>query len=117
LDPASVSVRRTMGWLYFYARRYDQAIYHLSRAIAMNPTAEESYRVLGMALAQAGDLVAAERVLREALELPGAGAYTLAALGWVLGWAGKRGDVREVLRELGRRAERGYISAVAFALP
>jgi TolB-like protein/Tfp pilus assembly protein PilF len=117
LDPASVSVRRTMGWLYFYARRYDQAIYHLSRAIAMNPTAEESYRVLGVAQAQAGDLPAAERVLREALELLGAGAYTLAALGWVLGRGGKGGDAREVLRELGMRAERGYVSAVAFALP
>ncbi len=31
LDPTSISVRRTLGWLYFYARRFEQARYHLAR--------------------------------------------------------------------------------------
>src|SRR5258705_6296905 len=42
LDPTSVSVGRTLGWLYFYARRFEQARYHLGRAAAMNPAAEET---------------------------------------------------------------------------
>jgi len=115
LDPASVSIRRGMGWTYFYARRYQQAIYHLTRAIEMNPTAEESYRVLGLARALAGDLPGAERVLREARELPGAGSYTLSSLGWVLAKAGRTGEARALLGELVARRERGYVSAVAFA--
>lgn len=31
LDPASVSIRRALGYVYLYARRYDQARYHLTR--------------------------------------------------------------------------------------
>ena len=68
LDPASVSARRAVGWLYYYARRYHQAREHLSRAIEMNPMAVESYRMLGSTMALQGDVAEAERVLRE-LEL------------------------------------------------
>ncbi len=115
LDPASISVRRSMGWLYFYARRYDQAIYHFFRAIAMNPTAEESYRMLGLAHALAGDLATAEGVLREARGLPGAGAYAISALGYVLARSGNEAEARTLLGELTARAQQGYVSAVAFA--
>ena len=114
LDPTSVSVRRSMGWLYYYARRYDQARYHLTRAIAMNPMAEESYRVLGFALAAQGELAEAERVLRDAVELPGAPTYAKAALGYVLARAGRRDDALAVVRELEEMAKTGYVSPVAF---
>jgi serine/threonine-protein kinase len=116
LDPASVSVRRSVGWLYYYARRYEQAIYHLSRAIGMNPTAEESYRMLGLAQALSGDLATAERVLREARDLPGAGAYAISALGYVLARGGAEAEARTLLGELAARAGEGYVSAVAFAM-
>ena len=115
LDPASVSIRRTLGWLYYYARRYEQAIYHLSRAIEMNPEAEETYRVLGLALTMQGDLTEAERVLREAIALRGAGPYTVATLGHVLGRAGQRDEALTHLRDLEQRAAAGYVSSVAFA--
>lgn len=115
LDTASVSVRRSVGWLYYYARRYQQAIYHLRRAVAMSPLAEESFRMLGLSQALAGDLAGGERVLREAMALPGAAAYTVASLGWVLAHAGKRDETLELLAQLERRAASAYVSPVAFA--
>ena len=115
LDPASVSIRRTLGWLYYYARRYEQSGYHLSRAIEMNPEAEETYRVLGLSLAMQGDLAEAERVLREAITLRGAGAYALATLGYVLALRGDREGALKRLRDLEQRAKAGYVSPVAFA--
>ena len=115
LDPASVSVRRTVGWVYFYTRRYEQAIHHLARAIPMNPVADETLRVLGLCLALHGNLGEAERTLREALALPSAGTYTAATLGYVLGRAGQRAEAERILADLTGRAERGYVSAVAFA--
>ncbi len=115
LDPGSVSVRRSVGWLYFYARRYAQAIYHLGRAVAMSPVAEESFRLLGLARALAGDVAGGEQVLREAMALPDAAAYTLAALGWILARAGKRDEALSLLAELERRAAGAYVSPVAFA--
>jgi serine/threonine protein kinase/tetratricopeptide (TPR) repeat protein len=115
LDPASVSIRRTLGWLYYYARRYEQASYHLSRALEMNPDAEETYRVLGLAVAMQDDLVEAERVLREAITLRGAGPYAIATLGYVLARAGNRAEALQHLRDLEQRAASGYVSSVAFA--
>jgi tetratricopeptide (TPR) repeat protein len=116
LDPASVSVRRTVGWLWFYARRYDQALDHLARAIEMNPMAVESYRMLGTTLGMQGKWDEAERVLRDALALPAAGAYTKATLGWVLAGAGKRAEAEELLHELETVARESYVSPVAFAI-
>ena len=115
LDPASVSIRRTLGWLYYYARRYEQARYHLARAIEMNPEAEETYRVLGLALAMQGELAEAERVLREAITLRGAGPYAIATLGYVLALCGDRDGATKQLRDLEQRAAAGYVSPVAFA--
>ncbi|MBI2073166.1 MAG: protein kinase [Gemmatimonadetes bacterium] len=116
LDPASVSIRRSVGGLYFYARRYPESVYHVERAVGMNPEAEESYRFLGLAHALAGDWASAERVLREAMTLPGAAAYTVSALGWVLAHAGKRAETAQLLANLERQATEGYVSPVAFAL-
>lgn len=116
LDPGSVSARRGVGWLYYYARRYDQARDQLARAIEMNPMADESHRVLAMTLALQGAPADAERVLREAVTLPGAGAYTEATLAWVLGRAGKREEAGRILRALEAQAQRGYVSPVAFAI-
>ena len=115
LDPTSVSVRRTLGWLYFYARRYGQARYHLARAVAMNPAAEETLRVLGLTLAIEGQLGEAERVLRDAVEMPGAGSYTTATLGFALARAEKRREAEALLAELEARLRREYVSPVAFA--
>jgi serine/threonine-protein kinase len=115
LDPSSVSVRRSLAWIYYYARRYEQARYHLTRAIAMNPGAEETYRVLGLTLAMEGQLDEAERVLREAVSMHGAGSYTRATLGFALARAGKRAEAQTLLRELERQREIDYVSPVALA--
>jgi serine/threonine-protein kinase len=82
----------------------------------MNPEAEETYRFLGLARALAGDWAGAERVLREALSLPAAAAYTASVLGWVLAHVGKRAETSQLLADLERRATEGYVSPVAFAL-
>lgn len=115
LDPGSASARRALGWQYYYARRYDQARFHLERALAMAPTAEETHRVLGHLLAVEGHLDDAERILREAVTMPESGSYTRASLGFALGRAGKRAAAREILDALSEQSRDGYVSPVAFA--
>ena len=116
LDPVSVSGRRSMGWMCCYARRYDQALDHLARVIEMNPMAIESYRILGTTLELQGQSSEAERVLRDAMNLPGADAYTKATLGWVLARAGKRPEAEQLLDELASAAQAGYVSPAALAI-
>jgi eukaryotic-like serine/threonine-protein kinase len=115
LDPSSVSVRRSLGWLYFYARQFAQTRYHLMRAIAMNPAAEETYRVLGLTLALEGQSAEAERVLRAAVRMKGAGSYTTATLGFALACAGQREEATRLAEELESLRERQYVSSVALA--
>jgi serine/threonine-protein kinase len=110
-----VSIRRTLGQVYLYARRYDQARYHLVRATAMNPMAEETYRVLGLANALDGEYEEAERVLREALAMPEPSNYTWATLAYALGRAGRRDEALDILAQLEETARGGYVSPVAFA--
>jgi serine/threonine-protein kinase len=116
-DPASVSVRRSLGYCYLYARKYEQARYHLDRAIAMNPTAEESYRIQGLILTLEKHFPAAERVLREALALaPEHGTYTKVTLGYSLAAAGDPSYARQVAAELKEKQKTDYVSPVELAI-
>jgi serine/threonine protein kinase/tetratricopeptide (TPR) repeat protein len=114
LDPVSVSIRRSLGYIYFYARRYEQAKYHLLRAIAMNPLAEESYRVLGLILTYAGEIEEAKRVLREGIELTGAATYTRVTLALAAARGGDSSFAEETLRLLQEKREHDYVSPVEF---
>ncbi len=115
LDPASISARRGLAWLYYYARRFERARYHLGRAIEMNPTAEESYRVLGLSLAVEGEHAESIRVLREAAAMSGAGSYTMSTLGYALAKGGQREEAESILVQLHARREHSYVSPVAFS--
>lgn len=116
-DPASVSVRRSLGYCYLYARRFDQARYHLDRAIAMNPTAEESFRIQGLILTFQRDFEAAERVLREGLALTSPhGTTTRATLAYSLAVAGDNAFALEAAADFHRRLGTEYISPVDLAM-
>jgi len=115
LDPASVSIRRSLGYTYLYARRYEQACYHETRAIAMNPAGEESYRVLGLALTLSGQHEEAKRVLREATTLAAAGTYTKVTLAYALARNGKREYGEALALELAEKRELDYVSPVELA--
>ena len=115
LDAGSVSVRRSLGWAYYYARRYDQARLHLERAIAMNPNAEESFRVLGLALTMDGQVSEAVDVLTEAVGMEGAAAYARATLAYALARAGQRDEAEALLAGLEAQARTQYVSPVAIA--
>jgi tetratricopeptide (TPR) repeat protein len=115
LDPTSVSARRSLAYMYYYARRYDRARYHASRALTLAPAAEETYRVLGLIHVMEEKWVEAEEVLRDASGLPGASAYTLATLGYALGRTGQKRDARKVLAQLDALRLVQYVSPVALA--
>jgi len=115
VDPGSVSIRRGLGYVYYYARRFEQAKYHLLRAIEMNPVAEETYRVLGLILTYAGEHEEAERVLREGMELVDVATYTNVTLALALARAGKPDYAHETLAALEIKRQKDYVSPVELA--
>jgi tetratricopeptide (TPR) repeat protein len=115
LDPASVSIRRSMGWLQYYARQSEEALDNLRRAIAMNPTAEETHRLLGLVYLQQGLFDEAAASFKEALTNSEHDALALAGLGHVAARRGRMNEAHAVLEELNARAKRRYVSPVAQA--
>src|SRR5262249_16672911 len=56
LDPASVSIERSMGWLYYYTRQSERALQHLEQAMIMNPESTETLTLLAVARLDLGDV-------------------------------------------------------------
>jgi len=116
-DPASISVRRSLGYCYLYARKFEQGRYHLDRAIAMNPTAEESYRIQGLLLTLLGNYAEAERMLREAQRLASPETtYTKATLAYSLAAAGDKSLAKALREELLQKRSHDYVSPVELAM-
>ncbi|MFN2637980.1 MAG: protein kinase [Gemmatimonadaceae bacterium] len=116
-DPSSVSVRRSLGYCYLYARKYQQGRYHLDRAIAMNPTAEENYRIQGLILTLDKQYAAAERTLREGLTLaPAYGTFTKVTLAYSLACAGDRSYAKEIAARLEEKVRTEYVSPVELCI-
>jgi TolB-like protein/Tfp pilus assembly protein PilF len=115
LDPASVSIRRGLGWLYHVARQSDVGVAHLERAIAMDPTAEESHRSLALVCLGEPDLVRAEAETREALRLVEHNPPSLGLLAHIAARAGRREEALALVAELTAMRSRGYVTPVALA--
>jgi len=93
----------------------DDARVHLERAIAMNPTQDETYRLLALCEATLGRYPEAERAAREAMMLSAEGLYNRATLVYVLARSGQRDAAERELAELESRGRKEYVSPVAFA--
>jgi len=104
-----------MGWLQYYARQYDAALENLRRGLAMNPTAEETHRLLGLVYLQQGSLDDAAAAFKEALVNSPNDTLALAGLGHVAVRRGRADEALRILGELDARARSRYVSPVAQA--
>ena len=116
LDPASVSIRRSMGWLHYYARQPREALEHLRRALAMNPTAEENHRLLGLAYLQLGMYDESAAAFREAVASSESPTLATAGLGLVAAAKRRLTDARGILDGLYAESREHYLTPVAFAM-
>ena len=88
---------------------------NLRRALAMDPTAEETHRLLGLVYLQQGSFDDATASFKEALSNSENDALAFAGLGHVAVRRGRLKEARAVLEELHQRARVRYISPVAQA--
>src|SRR2546422_7162436 len=93
-----------------------RSLYHLRRAVAMDPTSEDSYRVMGLVLAQQGAYAEAERAFREAITLSPDLSYATAGVALVLALSGRRREAEVIVAELEARARERYVTPVALCI-
>jgi TolB-like protein/Tfp pilus assembly protein PilF len=109
LDPLSLIINVVVGWAYYYARRFDEAIASLQETLRLGGDFAPAEYWLGLSYQQTGDFVEARRYLRLATEHSDGSPIMLAAQGRLYAELGRTGETTEVLRALQSRAESEYV--------
>jgi TolB-like protein/Tfp pilus assembly protein PilF len=115
LDPVSVEAARILGEVLYFANDYSAAIAQLHEALAIEPDYWFAHLTLGRAYVEAGrhaEAIAASEIATRIEPV----ADSLATLGMAYAAAGQKAKAKDVLGELMRRAETGYVPSYNMAL-
>ncbi|HEX9597180.1 MAG TPA: tetratricopeptide repeat protein, partial [Anaerolineales bacterium] len=116
LDPLSLFISASLGWVYHLTGRYDDAIAQYQEMIEINPDYFLVHLYLGYAYEHKGALDQALTAFRKALEVSGRSPLALGSLGHCLALAGDKKAARAVVTELQKLARRRYVPAIDVAM-
>jgi eukaryotic-like serine/threonine-protein kinase len=115
LDPLSLVINADESWVFFFARRYGQAIERALATLELEADFFSAHWALGRTYTQQGSFAAAITELEAAADLSMRSPLVLGSLGEAYAKAGRTRQARQVLDELLRLSERRYVSPVAVA--
>ena len=115
-DPLSPAIQTDIGFQLYYARRYDEAIRHLTSTLEMNPNLPLAHLWLGRSYQEKQMYAQALAEFAQAEKFMRNWPVTIAARGTVLALAGRDQEARKVLAELGELAKKRYVTAYGVAL-
>ncbi len=115
LDPLSPIINVVVGWTFFYARRYDEAIASLRECLRLAPDFAPAEYWLSLTYEQTGDLPEALRLMQLATEHSDDSSMMLAVQGRLYARLGRTDDTGEVLRTLESRAKKEYVAQYSLA--
>ncbi|MFQ5738625.1 MAG: protein kinase [Acidobacteriota bacterium] len=108
-DPLSLIINTLVGWTFYYARRYDQAIDRLRKTLELDSSFVPANFWLGLAYAQKLAFERAVAAMQRAVSDSEGSGIMLAALGAIYAIAGERAEAQVVLDELEEVARRAYV--------
>jgi serine/threonine protein kinase/tetratricopeptide (TPR) repeat protein len=111
LDILSLPINTNIAFIYYFARRFDQAIDHFRKALEMDPTFAEAHRGLGESLLANGSFDDAVTSFREAVRFSGRSSECLAELAYSCILAGKFDEAHKTLDEFTALSKSQYTSA------
>jgi tetratricopeptide (TPR) repeat protein len=114
IDPLSLVVQGHLAFMYYFARRYDEAIEQCLNILKMDPNFVRARLCLGLVYAQKGEFSEAIAAVQEAQQLTDT-PQVMATLGVIYGLSGKRHKAQQVLAELNEKKNRFHFSAFNFA--
>ena len=115
LDPFSPIISANVGWAFYAARRYEEAIDQCYETIEMQPNFYRAHVYLGCALIEIGDFDSAIAELELSSRLTGFGPEAT-YLGYALGRAGRRQEALRLIHDLRERSLYQYVSPYDIAL-
>jgi len=110
LDPLSLIISVAIGWAFYMARCYDQAIEQLRRTVELDPNYPVTYWILGLLLRKMGQYEAALAEGEKGVQLSGGSTLMKAALAQSLATAGQKEKSLHILDELTKLSRHKYVA-------
>lgn len=116
LEPLVLVLNLHLGWHYFFARQYDEAIEHLRKTLELEPHFEQAHRYLGWVYQKKEMFAEAEATLQKAISLFNGSIEAHAMLGSVYALSRKRNEALKIIDELIETSKQRYVSPFFIAL-
>lgn len=117
IDPLSLVINTDLGFVLYFARRFDDAIAQYRQTLELDPDFPYTWFALALAYLELGNLDKALAAAEHAVELTSTtNTAMMAVYGLVLAKGGATGQARSLLDELHRQNETETIPASRFAL-
>jgi eukaryotic-like serine/threonine-protein kinase len=114
-DPLSLIINVAVGWAFYCARRYEEAIDQLRRTIELDPNYPVGYWILGLLFRKTGCYELAIAEGEKGVKLSGGSPLMRAALAHTFGTAGRTNEALQLLDDLTKLAEQKYVAPYFFA--
>ena len=111
----SLIINVAVGWAYYNARRYDEAIEQLLRTVELDPNYPVTYWILGLLHRKTGRYELAITEGEKGVNLSGGSPLMRAALAHTYGAAGRTKEALQMLDELTKLAKQKYVAPYFFA--
>jgi tetratricopeptide (TPR) repeat protein len=115
LDPLSLIISVAIGWAFFLARRYDEALEQLRRTVELEPNYPVTYWILGLLLRKIGRHELAITEGEKGVKLSGGSSHMRASLAQTLATAGRTKKAIQILDDLTKLTKQKYVSPYFFA--
>ena len=116
LDPISVSIKRDIALVLYFARRFKQAIDQSGKTVGLEPGFYGGYLALGLACEASGHFAKAVEAFEQALSVSPQTPRILGALGHAYGKWGKSAKALSILEEIMLLAKSRYVQPFDVAL-
>ena len=114
LDPLSLNINTTAGWVFNYTRQYDQAIEQCRNVLEIDPNYASAHDCLGEGYLAKGTFDQALEEFRRAAS--GGEPVRKVGLARAYGLMGKRNEARKVLDELTKSSKQSYFPPYLFGI-
>jgi serine/threonine protein kinase/Tfp pilus assembly protein PilF len=115
-DPLALDNNNVLGWILYLARRYDQEIEQLQNLLELDQNYWAAHLNLANAYAGKGMYKIAIVEAQKAIKLSGRNQMTIATLGYIYAFAGRRDEARKVLDDLFELSKQEHVSSFYVAL-
>ncbi len=112
IDPLSPIISQTLGNMYVFAGRYDEAIMQADKMLDLNPTMRISIEMKGWATGMKGDWETALEYFKEVHRLTNHPLKGLIGLGFAYARLGQEENALEIIRKMEQRQEQEPSSVI-----